>query len=139
MPKKKSDIEQGSVERERNQRYLHSDVLQKFCGKISELNYLKFALCSWSDPYYNPCLSLLLTDCYTKKVSTLLINLNQETHKQKKYNRKNVESTMTANLTSTFPLTDVPIGRGLTVTVPFKASSSTLADIVVLIGTPSLL
>jgi len=39
----------------------------------------------------------------------------------------------------TFPLTDVPIGRGLTVTVPFKASSRTLAEMVVLIGTPSLL
>lgn len=39
----------------------------------------------------------------------------------------------------TLPLTDVPIGRGLTVTVPFKASSRTLAEIVVLIGTPSLL
>lgn len=39
----------------------------------------------------------------------------------------------------TFPLTEVPIGRGLTVTVPFKASSRTLAEIVVLIGTPNLL
>lgn len=39
----------------------------------------------------------------------------------------------------TLPLTDVPIGRGLTVTVPFIASSRTLADTVVLIGTPSLL
>lgn len=39
----------------------------------------------------------------------------------------------------TFPLTEVPIGRGLTVTIPFKASSRTLAEIVVLIGTPNLL
>lgn len=39
----------------------------------------------------------------------------------------------------TFPLTDAPIGSGLTVTVPLRASSSTLADIVVLIGTPNLL
>jgi len=40
---------------------------------------------------------------------------------------------------STFPLKDVPRGRGLTVTVPFKASSRTVAEIVVFIGTPSLL
>lgn len=44
-----------------------------------------------------------------------------------------------ASDTSTFPLTDVPIGRGRMVTVPFIASSRTLADIVVLMGTPSLL
>jgi hypothetical protein len=39
----------------------------------------------------------------------------------------------------TFPVADVPTGSGLTVTVPFKASSRTVGDIVVLIGTPSLL
>lgn len=43
------------------------------------------------------------------------------------------------NLASTFPLTDVPIGSGLTVTVPLSASSRTFAEIVVLIGTPNLL
>jgi len=37
------------------------------------------------------------------------------------------------------PVADVPTGSGLTVTVPFIASSSTVGDIVVLIGTPSLL
>lgn len=46
---------------------------------------------------------------------------------------------MDANQASTFPLTDVPTGSGLTVTVPFKASSRTFAETVVLIGTPSLL
>ena len=40
---------------------------------------------------------------------------------------------------STFPLKDVPRGRGLTVTVPFRASSRRVAEIVVFIGTPSLL
>jgi len=39
----------------------------------------------------------------------------------------------------TFPVADVPTGSGLTVTVPFIASSSTVGDIVVLMGTPSLL
>lgn len=36
-------------------------------------------------------------------------------------------------------MADVPTGSGLTVTVPFIASSKTVGDIVVLIGTPSLL
>ena len=40
---------------------------------------------------------------------------------------------------STFPLIDFPIGRGLTVTVPFRPSSRSLAEIVVLMRTPSLL
>ena len=43
------------------------------------------------------------------------------------------------NQISTFPLTDVPMGRGLMVTVPFRASSRTMADIAVLMGTPNLL
>lgn len=41
--------------------------------------------------------------------------------------------------THTFPLTDVPRGRGLTVTVPLRASSRTVAETVVLMGTPNLL
>lgn len=46
---------------------------------------------------------------------------------------------VSVNQAITFPLTDVPTGSGRTVTVPPKASSKTLADMVVLIGTPSLL
>lgn len=37
------------------------------------------------------------------------------------------------------PLAEEPRGSGLTVTVPFIASSSTVGDTVVFIGTPSLL
>jgi hypothetical protein len=42
-------------------------------------------------------------------------------------------------LICTSPLIDDPNGSGLTVTDPLIASSRTLAEIVVLIGTPSLL
>jgi hypothetical protein len=39
----------------------------------------------------------------------------------------------------TLPLAEEPRGSGLTVTVPFMASSSTVGETVVFIGTPSLL
>lgn len=44
-----------------------------------------------------------------------------------------------AHCITTFPTTDDPRGSGLTVTVPLIASSRTVADTVVFIGTPSLL
>lgn len=50
-----------------------------------------------------------------------------------------IRTQMDTEHASTFPLTEEPTGSGLTVTVPFKASSRTFADTVVLIGTPSLL
>jgi len=40
---------------------------------------------------------------------------------------------------TTLSLVGLPRGSGLTVTVPLRASSRTVAEIVVLIGTPSLL
>jgi hypothetical protein len=39
----------------------------------------------------------------------------------------------------TLPLAEEPRGSGLTVTVPFMASSSTVGETVVFIGTPNLL
>lgn len=100
--------------------------------------YLKFALCSWSHSHNNPCLSLLVIYCYAKEVGTLLLYLQWNKKQVLGMYLKSV-AIWSRNLVGTFPLTDVPIGSGLTVTVPFKASSRTLAEIVVLIGTPNLL
>lgn len=100
--------------------------------------YLKFALCSWSHSHNNPCLSLLVIYCYAKEVGTLLLYLQWNKKQVLGMYLKSV-AMWSRNLVGTFPLTDVPIGSGLTVTVPFKASSRTLAEIVVLIGTPNLL
>lgn len=46
-----------------------------FRRTICKCMYLKFTLCSRSNSYYNPCLSLLFTNRYTKKVGTLFLHL----------------------------------------------------------------
>jgi hypothetical protein len=71
--------------------------------------------------------SLPATNCYISGIRT------------KRYQEDYFINSFIMKKVRTFPLTDVPIGSGLTVTVPFKASSRTLAEMVVLIGTPSLL